>query len=627
MVFVEAAPRAYGCRLGHAPWDGLGPADLVMPLFLFCVGMAQAGRLRSGGHPPATTRVTTPTAAITGGYGRLDRAAVAAVDAGDSCGMDGGGDGDGSDGFYPLSSASPPLPPPPSLAAAARRAAALAVAGIVLGGGVNAPPSGGAVTFAVDASSVRLPGVLQRIAAAQLACAAVVWVAGEGAAIAPNTVDGGAGGCAAAVASPLVAEPGRGASAATHCWPPPSPSSPAPYSTAATTATTTTSPTTIPTPIILPSPSQTIDFDRTVASAGRTAVATALVLLAAHTVTLAAGATCGGRLPPSTPDAVAGLLSPGCNGAAAVDAAVLGTDHLYGNPPYGRLPACSAASPCWHSALPAGEAGGEEAAPRFRLGAPAWCGRRSDPEGPVSSLAAIAAALVGLAYGCLGGGGGATGAADGGLPPRRAAAASLAVAAAAAAGHASGWAPVIKALYTPAYAAATTAAAIALHAALTAAATWTVGAARGGESALGGRWWFHASGAPPTSKPSGVGVTSHYSPHQSLTPTRTATATAPTTTAAATATATAIQATAAALRVTAAMGRAALPLYVLFGLRLAPAAAAAVYIGGTPSHNAIAAVQAAAAAVLGADAGELAVAVATVGVAAAVGCWWSPPRR
>lgn len=40
MVICDEARTVFGCRIAHAPWHGIAPADLVFPLFLFATGYA-----------------------------------------------------------------------------------------------------------------------------------------------------------------------------------------------------------------------------------------------------------------------------------------------------------------------------------------------------------------------------------------------------------------------------------------------------------------------------------------------------------------------------------------------------------------------------------------------------------
>ena len=119
----------------------------------------------------------------------------------------------------------------------------------------------------------------------------------------------------------------------------------------------------------------------------------ALALCAAHTAILYAG--------PQWDGCAKGSLSPRCNAAAVVDSWLLGKRHMYfpanggdfaeKGMTFQRLPACSKCAPAL--CAPPDDA-------------PEWCGYDSldggvafDPEGLVSSLTAVVAALVGLNVG------------------------------------------------------------------------------------------------------------------------------------------------------------------------------------------------------------------------------------
>ncbi|PRQ43636.1 putative heparan-alpha-glucosaminide N-acetyltransferase [Rosa chinensis] len=79
-----------------------------------------------------------------------------------------------------------------------------------------------------------------------------------------------------------------------------------------------------------------------------------------------------------------GHLGPACNAVGYVDRQVWGINHLYNQPVWSRLKACTLSAP---SAGP------------FRKGAPSWCRAPFEPEGLLSSISAILSGTIGIHYG------------------------------------------------------------------------------------------------------------------------------------------------------------------------------------------------------------------------------------
>ncbi|PKA47568.1 heparan-alpha-glucosaminide N-acetyltransferase [Apostasia shenzhenica] len=81
---------------------------------------------------------------------------------------------------------------------------------------------------------------------------------------------------------------------------------------------------------------------------------------------------------------IRGDTSPACNAAGMIDRTILGVQHLYKRPVYGRTKQCSINSP-YDGPLPPD--------------APSWCEAPFDPEGLMSTIMAIVTCLVGLLFG------------------------------------------------------------------------------------------------------------------------------------------------------------------------------------------------------------------------------------
>ncbi|KAJ6808548.1 heparan-alpha-glucosaminide N-acetyltransferase-like isoform X2 [Iris pallida] len=81
---------------------------------------------------------------------------------------------------------------------------------------------------------------------------------------------------------------------------------------------------------------------------------------------------------------VRGDTSPACNVGGMIDRKILGIQHLYRRPVYGRTEQCSTNFP--------------DSGP-LPLDAPSWCQAPFDPEGLLSSLMAIVSCLIGLQFG------------------------------------------------------------------------------------------------------------------------------------------------------------------------------------------------------------------------------------
>ncbi|XP_052177017.1 uncharacterized protein LOC127791206 [Diospyros lotus] len=79
-----------------------------------------------------------------------------------------------------------------------------------------------------------------------------------------------------------------------------------------------------------------------------------------------------------------GHLGPACNAVGYVDRQVWGINHLYSDPVWKRLKACTLSSP---SAGP------------LRKDAPSWCRAPFEPEGLLSSISAILSGTIGVHYG------------------------------------------------------------------------------------------------------------------------------------------------------------------------------------------------------------------------------------
>ncbi|XP_059667581.1 uncharacterized protein LOC132313000 [Cornus florida] len=79
-----------------------------------------------------------------------------------------------------------------------------------------------------------------------------------------------------------------------------------------------------------------------------------------------------------------GHLGPACNAVGYVDRQVWGINHLYSQPVWSRLKACTLSSP---SSGP------------LRENAPSWCRAPFEPEGLLSSISAILSGTIGIHYG------------------------------------------------------------------------------------------------------------------------------------------------------------------------------------------------------------------------------------
>ncbi|GAA0138320.1 hypothetical protein Leryth_002874 [Lithospermum erythrorhizon] len=79
-----------------------------------------------------------------------------------------------------------------------------------------------------------------------------------------------------------------------------------------------------------------------------------------------------------------GHLGPACNAVGYVDRQVWGINHLYTQPVWTRLKACTFSSP---------------ALGPFREDAPSWCRAPFEPEGLLSSISAILSGTIGIHYG------------------------------------------------------------------------------------------------------------------------------------------------------------------------------------------------------------------------------------
>ncbi|KAL8211486.1 hypothetical protein R6Q57_005923 [Mikania cordata] len=79
-----------------------------------------------------------------------------------------------------------------------------------------------------------------------------------------------------------------------------------------------------------------------------------------------------------------GHLGPACNAVGYVDRQVWGINHLYTQPVWIRLKACTLSSP--------------ESGP-LRPDAPSWCRAPFEPEGLLSSISAILSGVIGIQYG------------------------------------------------------------------------------------------------------------------------------------------------------------------------------------------------------------------------------------
>ncbi|TKY52480.1 Heparan-alpha-glucosaminide N-acetyltransferase [Spatholobus suberectus] len=81
---------------------------------------------------------------------------------------------------------------------------------------------------------------------------------------------------------------------------------------------------------------------------------------------------------------VRGSLEPPCNAVGFIDRLILGEDHMYQRPVYGRTEECSVNSPDYGPLPP---------------DSPGWCLAPFDPEGILSSLMAAITCFMGLQYG------------------------------------------------------------------------------------------------------------------------------------------------------------------------------------------------------------------------------------
>ncbi|XP_024022989.1 heparan-alpha-glucosaminide N-acetyltransferase [Morus notabilis] len=79
-----------------------------------------------------------------------------------------------------------------------------------------------------------------------------------------------------------------------------------------------------------------------------------------------------------------GHLGPACNAVGYVDRQVWGVNHLYSQPVWRRLKACTLSSPTYGP---------------LRRGAPIWCLAPFEPEGLLSSISAILSGTIGIHYG------------------------------------------------------------------------------------------------------------------------------------------------------------------------------------------------------------------------------------
>ncbi|KAL7095925.1 hypothetical protein ACP275_10G052600 [Erythranthe tilingii] len=79
-----------------------------------------------------------------------------------------------------------------------------------------------------------------------------------------------------------------------------------------------------------------------------------------------------------------GHLGPACNAVGYVDRQAWGINHLYNQPVWSRLKACTFSSP--------------DSGP-FRKDAPTWCRAPFEPEGLLSSISAIISGTIGIHYG------------------------------------------------------------------------------------------------------------------------------------------------------------------------------------------------------------------------------------
>ncbi|KAG8376613.1 hypothetical protein BUALT_Bualt09G0081700 [Buddleja alternifolia] len=79
-----------------------------------------------------------------------------------------------------------------------------------------------------------------------------------------------------------------------------------------------------------------------------------------------------------------GHLGPACNAVGYVDRQIWGINHLYDQPVWARLRACTFSSP---------------GSGPFRMDAPSWCRGPFEPEGLLSSISAIVSGTIGIHYG------------------------------------------------------------------------------------------------------------------------------------------------------------------------------------------------------------------------------------
>ncbi|XP_057745748.1 uncharacterized protein LOC130963664 [Arachis stenosperma] len=79
-----------------------------------------------------------------------------------------------------------------------------------------------------------------------------------------------------------------------------------------------------------------------------------------------------------------GDLGAACNAVGYVDRQVWGINHLYSQPVWSRLKACTLSSP---------------SEGHFRIDAPTWCRAPFEPEGLLSSISAILSGTIGIHYG------------------------------------------------------------------------------------------------------------------------------------------------------------------------------------------------------------------------------------
>lgn len=85
----------------------------------------------------------------------------------------------------------------------------------------------------------------------------------------------------------------------------------------------------------------------------------------------------------SVPGCTTGSLTPECSAAREWDRRILGESHMLSSPSFHRLSACSSCSP---ASCP-------------RVDAPEWCSAAFEPDGTLSTLAAVVSTFIGLLFG------------------------------------------------------------------------------------------------------------------------------------------------------------------------------------------------------------------------------------